>query len=64
MTLGCQQSTHISPKIPTNLLEPCLDLQQLEDGMGRTLLLWSVDTVAKYNDCKGRHLAIIEVLKD
>ncbi len=64
MILGCSTSTHLSPTIPANLLEPCPDLQQLEDGMGRTLLLWSVDTVVKYNDCKARHLAIIEVLRD
>jgi hypothetical protein len=64
MILGCSTSTHLSPTIPANLLEPCPDLQQLEDGMGRTLLLWSVDTVAKYNDCKARHKALIQVLKD
>ena len=62
MTLGCQQSTHLSPTIPANLLEPCPDLQQLEDGAGRSLLLWSVDTVAKYNDCKLRHSKLVKAL--
>lgn len=62
MMTACATSTHLSPTIPVNLLEPCPDLQQLEDGMGRTLLLWSVDTIAKYNDCKARHLSLINAL--
>lgn len=62
MMMGCQQSTHLSPTIPANLLEPCPDLQKLEDGTGRVLLIWSVDTVAKYNECKSRHGAIVKAL--
>ena len=52
----------LSPTIPANLIEPYPDLQQLEDGTGRTLLLWSVDTVAKYNDCKSKHSVIVKAL--
>lgn len=63
MLMACASSTHLSPTIPANILEPCPDLQQLEDGMGRTLLLWSVDTLAKYKDCKARHDAIVKALK-
>ncbi len=63
MTMGCQQSTHLSPTIPANLLEPCLDLQKLGSGQGKAVMLWSVDTVAKYNDCKARHGAIVTALK-
>ena len=62
MTTGCQQSTHLSPTIPANLLESCPDLQKLEDGTGRTLLLWSVDTVAKYNECKSKHGTVVKAL--
>lgn len=63
MMMGCQNSTHLSPTVPSNLLQPCADLQQLESGQGKALMLWSVDTVAKYNDCKVRHTAIVKALK-
>ena len=63
MTMGCQQSTHLSPVIPANLLESCPDLQKLESGQGKAVMLWSVDVVAKYNDCKARHGAIVKALK-
>ncbi len=62
MIAACQQSTHLSPTVPANLLEPCPDLQKLEGGTGRILLLWSVDTVAKYNECKDRHGAVVKAL--
>lgn len=62
MMMGCQQSTHLSPIIPANLLEPCPDLHKLESGRGKDVLLWTVDTVAKYNDCKIRHDAILKAL--
>ena len=63
MMMGCQQSTHLSPVIPANLLEPCADLQKIESGQGKAVMLWSIDTVAKYNDCKARHGAIVKALK-
>ncbi|UUS61842.1 hypothetical protein MST17_05950 [Acinetobacter sp. YH16056_T] len=63
MTTACSNSTHLSPVVPANLLESCADLQQLESGQGKALMLWSVDTVAKYNDCKARHGAIVKALK-
>ncbi len=49
--------------IPANLMEPCPDLQKLESGQGRAVMLWSVDTVAKYNNCKAKHGAIVKALK-
>ena len=63
LMMGCQPSTHLSPVILANLLEPCPDLQKLESGQGKAVMLWSVDTVAKYNDCKARHGAIVTALK-
>ncbi|WP_373423549.1 hypothetical protein [Acinetobacter sp. YH12086] len=48
--------------MPANLLEPCADLQQLESGQGKAVMLWSVDVVAKYNDCKVKHGAIVKAL--
>lgn len=62
MILGCQQSTTLSPVIPANLLAPCPDLQKLESGQGKEVMLWAVDTVAKYNDCRARHSAILKAL--
>jgi len=63
MMMGCQQSNHLSPTIPAKLLEPCQDLQKLESGQGKDVLIWSIDTVAKYNDCKAKHGAIVKALK-
>lgn len=62
MTMGCQQSTHLSPVIPANLLEHCPDLQKIESGQGKVIMLWAVDTVSKYNDCKARHGGIVKAL--
>ncbi|MCL6232856.1 hypothetical protein M5E99_12880 [Acinetobacter sp. ANC 5581] len=62
MTTACSNSTHLSPVVPANLLEPCADLQQLKSGQGKVLMLWSVDTVAKYNDCKARHGSIVKAI--
>ena len=58
--MGCNSSTHLSPVIPANLLEPCPDLQILESGQGKVVMLWSIDTIAKYNECKARHGAIVK----
>lgn len=63
MIMACQPSTHLSPAIPANLLEPCPDLQKLESGQGKVALVWSIDVVAKYNDCKARHAAIVKAIK-
>ncbi len=63
MMMGCQQSIHLSPTIPANILEPCADLQKLESGQGKVALVWSIDVIAKYNDCKAKHVAIVEALK-
>lgn len=60
---GGSNSTHLLTVIPANLLEPCPDLQKLESGQGKAVMLWSIDTVAKYNDCKARHGAIVKALK-
>lgn len=49
--------------IPANLLQPCLSLSQLEQGTGKDVLLWAVDTVAKYNECDARHAALVKALE-
>lgn len=63
MMTACAPSTHLSPTIAANLLEPCPELQNINSGKGKDILLWSVDTVAKYKDCKARHVAIVKALK-
>ena len=60
--MGFQQLIHLSPVIPANLIQPCADLQKLESGQGKVALVWAIDVVAKYNDCKGRHGAIVKAL--
>ena len=49
--------------IPANLLQPCPTLNQIETGTGKDVLLWSVDTVAKYNECDARHKALVKALE-
>ncbi|OTG65047.1 hypothetical protein B9T28_09620 [Acinetobacter silvestris] len=61
--MGCSSSTHLSPVIPANLMQPCPDLQILESGQGRSVLPWAVDTVAKYNECSAQIDAWIEIGK-
>ncbi|WP_444978678.1 Rz1-like lysis system protein LysC [Acinetobacter seifertii] len=61
---GCNKSTILSkPVIPANLIQPCSNLNEIEGTTGKDLMIWSVDTVAKYNDCKARHGAIVKALE-
>ena len=45
------------------LIQPCPNLNEIEGTTGKDLMIWSVDTVAKYNDCKARHGAIVKALE-
>ncbi len=63
MMMACSNSTYLSPVVPANLLEPCADLQKLESGQGKVAMVWAIDVIAKYNDCKARHGAIVKALK-
>ncbi len=62
--MGCSKSTTSSivekPVLPSNLVQPCSELQNLEYGTGKVLLVWAADTVAKYNDCKARHAGLVK----
>lgn len=61
---GCQKSTVLlKPTIPANLLQPCQNLNKLEQGNGKHVLLWAVDTVAKYNECDARHAALVKAIE-
>jgi len=35
----------------------------MESGQGKVALVWSIDVIAKYNDCKARHGAIVKAIK-
>ncbi|MDC5443780.1 hypothetical protein NRA37_06085 [Acinetobacter baumannii] len=50
----------LKPAIPANLIQPCPNLNEIESTTGKDLMIWSVDTVAKYNDCKARHAALVK----
>ncbi|ENU4312544.1 hypothetical protein ACFH3E_001182, partial [Acinetobacter baumannii] len=64
MMTGCSKSTILSkPVIPANLTQPCPNLNELAGTTGKDLMIWSVDTVAKYNDCKARHGALVKTLE-
>ncbi len=64
MMMGCQKSTVLlKPVIPANLLQPCPTLNKLEHGTGKDVLLWAVDTVAKYNECATRHAALADAAR-
>ncbi|MEN5171572.1 hypothetical protein ABE427_02380 [Acinetobacter higginsii] len=38
-------------------------MNQIEAGTGKDVLLWVVDTVAKYNECAAKVDALIEIGK-
>ncbi|WP_311964662.1 hypothetical protein, partial [Acinetobacter baumannii] len=62
--LGCSNSMNsLKPVIPANLIQPCPNLNELAGTTGKDLMIWSVDTVAKYNDCKARHGALVKALE-
>nr|WP_288406670.1 hypothetical protein [uncultured Acinetobacter sp.] len=63
MTACTSSTVLLKQDIPANLKQPCPDLNELESGQGKAVLLWSVDTVAKYNECKARHGALVNALK-
>lgn len=49
--------------MPANLMQPCPTLNQIEQGNGKDVLLWAVDTVAKYNECDARHAALVKAIE-
>lgn len=42
-------------------MQPCDSLQKLESTQGKDVMLWSIDTVAKYNQCSAQLDAYIEI---
>lgn len=61
MMMGCSKSTALyKPVIPTNLMQPCANLNQLDQGTGKEILLWAVEIVAKYNECSALNNAKIK----
>lgn len=52
----------LKPVIPANLIQPCPNLNELAGTTGKDWMIWSVDTVSKYNDCKARHGGVVKAL--
>ena len=49
--------------MPANLMQTCTSLNRIEQGNGKDVLLWAVDTVAKYNECDARHAALVKAIE-
>ena len=63
MMTACTNLTPSLPVVPSNLMQPAPNLQKLESTQGKAVMLWSVDTVAKYNQCSAQLDAFIEIHK-
>lgn len=63
MLTACSNSIPLLPVVPSNLMQRAPDLQKLESTEGKAVMLWSVDTVAKYNQCSAQLDAFIEIHK-
>lgn len=58
---GCQPLTVPLKeiKIPADLTYPCQELQELQGTTGKQVLLWSLQVIHDYNDCKAKHKALV-----
>lgn len=60
---GCGTKQVGKPEIPASLLTPCVGLQQLEAGDGKTLTLWIKDAAVSYRLCADKHKRLVEAIK-
>lgn len=44
-------------------MQPCERFNKLEDGTGKVITLWIIDTLAKSNECSAKVDAWIEIGK-
>lgn len=44
-------------------MQPCERFNKLEDGTGKVITPWAIDTIAKGNDCAAKVDAWIEIGK-
>ncbi len=63
MLTGCQRLIVSSPTIPPNLKQECPELRKIESRQGKDLVLWVVEFVGKYNDCRAKHKALVDSLE-
>lgn len=63
MMVGCNSTALSTKAIPSNLKQPCDNLNTLDGNTGKELMLWATETVSKYNDCYYKHEALIKALK-
>lgn len=50
------------PNIPQELLEPCRELNTLDQGDGKTITTWMVDTISKYKECSSSKKALTDIV--
>ena len=60
---ACSQSTPLYPKVPSNLLVNCSDLDFINGNTGKDILLWAKNTVITYEDCKSKQKALSDMVK-
>lgn len=53
----------MKPNVPANLMQPCERFNKLEDGTGKVITPWIIDTLAKGNECSAKVDAWIEIGK-
>ena len=64
MMMGCQKSIPVSkPTIPSALLVPCPQLEQLESTDSKVRLKWEIGVINQYNDCALKDLHLINAVK-
>ncbi|MDK4629529.1 hypothetical protein QG085_10145 [Kingella kingae] len=61
---ACANSTAplVANKPSADLIQPCAELPKLENGTAKAVLLWSVQAVHLYHDCKARHGALADAV--
>lgn len=60
---ACSQLTPLYPKVPSNLLVECSDLDFINGNTGKDILLWAKNTVISYEDCKAKQKALSDMVK-
>ena len=65
MMMGCQRLIvpQVTNSLPADLMQPCPELRLLTGTTGQDIVLWSIDTANKYQDCKARHSALVDAVK-
>ncbi|WP_032828163.1 hypothetical protein [Kingella kingae] len=62
---ACANSTAplVASKPSADLLQPCAELPELENVTAKAVLLWSVQAVHLYHNCKARYGALVKAIE-